>query len=49
MKNHTDMLIFHTALCAGASQIALDGRMEIAFANFYSPRREKRSGMENKA
>ncbi len=23
MKNHTDVLIFHTAICAGASQIAL--------------------------
>ncbi len=22
MKNHTDMPIFHTAICAGASQIA---------------------------
>ena len=23
VKNHTDVLIFHTAICAGASQIAL--------------------------
>ncbi len=23
VKNHIDMLIFHTAICAGASQIAL--------------------------
>ncbi len=23
MKNHIDMLIFHTAICAGALQIAL--------------------------
>ncbi len=23
MKNHTDVLIFHTAICAGASQIAM--------------------------
>ena len=29
MKNHTDMLIFHTAICAGASQIATDGRREL--------------------
>ena len=28
VKNHTDMLIFHTAICAGASQIATDGRRE---------------------
>ena len=28
VKNHTDMLIFHTAICAGASQIAIDGRRE---------------------
>ena len=28
MKNHIDMLIFHTAICAGASQIATDGRRE---------------------
>ena len=29
MKNHIDMLIFHTAICAGASQIATDGRREL--------------------
>ena len=29
MQNHTDMLIFHTAICAGASQIATDGRREL--------------------
>ncbi len=29
VKNHTDMLIFHTAICAGASQIAPDGRHEL--------------------
>ncbi len=29
VKNHTDMLIFHTAICAGASQIATDGRREL--------------------
>ena len=27
VKKHTDMLIFHTAICAGASQIATDGRL----------------------
>ena len=31
-KNHVDTMIFHTAICAGASQIALDGRIEIACA-----------------
>ena len=44
MKNNADAIIFHTAICAGASQISLDGRREIAFANFSSPRRI-RSGM----
>ncbi len=29
MKNHTDVLIFHTAVCAGASQISLDGRRKL--------------------
>ncbi len=29
MKNHTDMLIFYTAICAGTSQIATDGRREL--------------------
>ena len=29
VKNHIDMLIFHTAICAGASQIATDGRREL--------------------
>ena len=29
MKNHTDVLIFHTGICAGASQIATDGRREL--------------------
>ena len=31
-KNHVDTMIFHTAICAGASQIAIDGRIEIACA-----------------
>lgn len=26
MKNNADAIIFHTAICAGASQISLDGR-----------------------
>ena len=39
VKNHIDMLIFHTAICAGASQISPDGRTETAFADFCSPRR----------
>ena len=25
MKNHADAMIFHTAICAGASQISSDG------------------------
>lgn len=45
MKTNADAIIFHTAICAGASQISLDGRVEIAFANFYSPHRI-RSRME---
>ncbi|MCH5269082.1 MAG: hypothetical protein J1E62_12200 [Lachnospiraceae bacterium] len=43
MKNHTDVLIFHTAICVGASQIALDGRCESDIR--IAPSR-KRSGME---
>ncbi len=46
VKNHTDVLIFHTAICAGASQIAI-------MADEKSPSRisrrlpsRKRSGME---
>ena len=46
-EKHTDVLIFYTAICAGASQISPDGRLEIAFANFESPRRVKRSRMES--
>ncbi len=43
MKNHTGVLIFRTAICAGASQISLDGRhkLEICVASSH-----KRSGME---
>ena len=40
MKNHIDMLIVPHAICAGASQISLDGRPETACAAFWSPRRE---------
>ena len=45
MKNHTDVLIFHTTICAGASQISLDGRrkLEICVAPSH-----KRFGMEMK-
>ncbi len=35
VKNHIDMLIFHTAICAEASQMSPDATIEIAFANFY--------------
>ncbi|NBH84637.1 hypothetical protein D7X88_16055 [bacterium C-53] len=43
MKNHTDVLIFHTAICAGASQISLDGRRKLKICVALS---HKRSGME---
>jgi len=43
VKNHTDVLIFHTAFCAGASQISLDGRRKLEIC--VAPSR-KRSGME---
>ncbi len=36
VKDHIDMLIFHTAICAGASQIALMADANLRFA---SPRR----------
>ena len=36
MKNHTDVLIFHTQICAGASQICLMADANLIFA---SPRR----------
>ncbi len=45
MKNHTDVLIFHTAICAGASQISPDGRRKLEIC--VAPSR-KRSGMEIK-
>ncbi len=37
MKDHVDTMIFHTSICAGASQIAIDGRREIACAIFLRP------------
>ncbi len=36
MKNHTDVLIFHTQICAGAPQICLRADANLIFA---SPRR----------
>ena len=36
MKNHADALIFHRAICAGASQIALMADTNLIFV---SPRR----------
>ena len=53
MKNHTDVLIFHTRIysrwlyCAEASQISLDATIEIAFANFYCAIPMLRFGMED--
>ena len=47
MKNHTDVLIFHTAICAEASQISLDATIEIAYANFYCAIPTLRFGMES--
>ena len=45
MENHTDVLIFHTAICAGASQISPDGSRKSEICG--APSR-KRSGMEIK-
>ncbi len=36
VKNHTDVLIFHTGICVGASQIPLMADANLRFA---SPRR----------
>ena len=36
VKNHTDVLIFHTTICAGASQIVMMADANLKFA---SPRR----------
>ena len=46
MKNHTDVLIFHTAFCAEASQKSLDATTEIAYANFCCAIPTLRFGME---
>ncbi len=46
LKNHTDVMIFQSAICVGASQIAIDGRREIAYADFSPPRRVECSDME---
>ncbi len=43
MQNHTDVLILHTGICAGASQIPLMADANLRFA---SPPSRKRSGME---
>ncbi len=45
MKNHTDVLIFHTGICAGASQIPIDGRREL---DVLVATPSLRSGMEEK-
>ena len=39
------MILSHGYLCRSVTN-SFYGRIEIAFANFYSPRRENRSGME---
>ena len=44
MRNHTDVLISHTGICAGASQIPLMADANLRFA---PPPSRKRSGMEN--
>ena len=44
MRNHTDVLIPHTGICAGASQIPLMADANLRFA---PPPSRKRSGMEN--
>ena len=45
MKNHTDVMIFHTQICAGASQICFMADANLKFA---PPPSRKRSGMEIK-
>ncbi len=44
MENHIDMLIFHTAICAGASQIALMADEKLLSQISHRPV-AKRSGM----
>ena len=46
VKNHTDVLIFHTAFCAEASQKSLDATTEIAKATFCCAIPMLRFGME---
>ncbi len=46
MKKYSDETFFHTAICAGASQIAIDGRIEIACAISIRLIATGRSGME---
>ena len=46
MKNHIDMLIFHTAICAGASQMSFDGEQKLHSQISVRPV-AKRSGMED--
>ncbi len=41
MKNHTEVLIFHTAICLRSEANSPDGRRETACADFSSPLREK--------
>jgi len=41
VKNNADAIIFYTAICFRAEQIAPDGRRKIACANFSSPIRNK--------
>ncbi len=33
MKNHTEVLIFHTQICVGASQICLMADVNLKFAS----------------
>lgn len=48
VKNNADTIIFHTPICAEASQIGLDATIEIASANFYCAIPMLRFGMEDK-
>ena len=47
VKNNADAFIFHTPICAEASQIGLDATIEIASANFYCAIPTLRFGMED--
>ena len=48
VKNHIEILIFHTAICFGAKTNSLYGRREIASANFSSPLRDRSLRNEDK-